>query len=260
MATYTTQNQPLPWVTPYLQDYMSRAQDVANVPYQQSPGNYVGPNQTLQTAWQATANRALQGSPVQSAANQQLTNTINGGFLNGNPYLDQTISNAQGDLVRSWNTVAKPQWDKAMQQSGSFGNTGVMEYQQNAQNDFMRNLARIGTDMRFGNYTNERQMQQNALAMAPQFAQQDWMNLNALSGVGQQQQAFQQQAQNQNQQWWQEAQQYPQQRLDAYGRALGATGGSGTQTQTAPDPSTASQVVGGALSGAALWKLLFGGP
>lgn len=339
MATYTTTNAPLPWQEPYLQDYMGRAQELANQPYQASPGTYTGPNNALQASWQATANRAMQGSPVMSQANQQLTNTMTGGFLGrqsagnaqayvdnpwesvgneyanvanpfaqmNNPFLTQSISDAQGDLLRSYNLIAKPAWDRSMQQSGSFGNTGVAEYQQNAQNDLLRNLGRIGNDMRMGAYNQaagltenmvnrqyqsgaqlqanrfasgqqkqqnlfqagadraarqdaitgqERSFMQQALGMAPTFANQDYVDANALQNVGQQMQGFDQGQADQNYRWWQEAQNFPRQQLAAYGQALGV-GGGGTSTQTAPDPSTGQQLLGGALTGAAIYNLLF---
>lgn len=449
MATYTTTNAPLPWMEPYLQDFMSRAQSVANAPYTASPQTYTGPNNLLTAGWQAVANRALQGSPVMSQANQQLMNTMGGQYLGrqasananagqmnpymdasnanagvsnanagaynsaagtvnanagqmnqyagvgnaaanvgnqylgasnpfasmSNPYLSQSIADAQGDLVRSYNLTQKPAWEKAMQASGSFGNTGVMEYQQNAANDLMKNLGRIGTDMRMNAYNQaaglnenqvgrlfssgeaqagrqfnagesmagrlygagqqqaqnlfnagaaqqqnlvnageaqagrqfsagaatqanlfnagqqqaqnrfsagtqyaqnlfnagqdfagrqdaitgvERGYQQAAMGMAPNFANQDYVDANNLLNAGNQRQAFDQGQADQNYRWWQEAQQYPQQRLAAYGQALGV-GGGGTSTQSAPDPSTASQLLGGGLTGAAIYKMLFGG-
>lgn len=252
---YTTQNAPLPWVQPYLQDYMARAQEVANTPYQASPGTAVGPNQMQTTAWDAIANRAMQGSPVNAAAQNLATNTMNGGFLNNNPYLSDAISNAQGDLVKSWNMVQKPAWDTAMARSGSFGNSGIMEMNQAAQSDLQKNLGRIGTDMRLGAYNTERQMMQNAMGMAPTLANQDYYDANQLNLAGQQANAYNQEAANQNYRWWQEAQNFPQQQLDAYGSALGMGGRmAGTQTQT-PDPSRLSTAAGGALVGSQLAPL-----
>ena len=322
MASYTTTSAPLPWVEPYLQDYMGRAMDYANQPYQASPGQYVDPNQTLQTAWQAATNRAVGGSPVMGQANAQLGNWMSGSGMNrtaastggagegmnpyasatnqfmgvNNPYLSDTIKNAQGDLAQSWNMVQKPQWDKAMSGSGSFGNSGVMEANNYAQNQLQQNMGRLGLDARMQAYNQsaglmenqlarqygagesqlnrqfqggqnraqrqdtvsnmERQLQMQALGMAPQFANQDWTDINALTNVGREQQGYLDNAAGQNYKWWQEAQQYPAQRLNAYGQALGVGGQGGTTTQQAPDPSTASTVLGGALTGASLWKLL----
>jgi hypothetical protein len=82
-----------------------------------------------------------------------------------------------------------------------------------------------------------------------------------LLNVGNQAQQFGQAAQNQNQQWFNEARQFPRDQLSLLGNALGMNQGS-TQTQTAPDPSRAGQVVGGALVGsqfADLFKNLFKG-
>jgi hypothetical protein len=304
MANYTTTNAPLPWMEPYLQDYMGRAQDVANTPYQQSPGSYTGPNALLTGGWQAAATRAQQGSPVMGAANTQLQSTIQGDQLGrqatmnpymnatnpyadmNNPYLSQSIANAQGDLTSAYNQVNAPQWAKAMQSSGSFGNTGVSEYAAMDAANLQRNLGRIGTDMRGAAYNQaaqfgenaanrqfsagqqfagaqdsitgqERGFQQSALGMAPTFANQDYTDIGQLLNAGQQAQTFDAGAQGQQQQWWQEAQQYPQQRLANYGTALGV-GGGGTTTQSTPDPSQASQLLGGGMTGLALYNLLFG--
>lgn len=255
MATYSTTNAPLPWMELYLQDFMSRSQEVANNPYLQSPGTYTGPNDLLQNSWQMAANRAMQGSPEMSAARNQLTNTIQGGFLNNNPYLQQNIDNAQGDLARNYNLVNKPAWDKAMQSSGSFGNTGVMEYAQNDRNNLMQQMGRIGSDMRSQAYNTERGYMNSAMNMAPGFANQDWTDMNNLMNVGQQRQGFDQAQQNQINQQFLDARNYPQQQLAFYGQNLGLNTG-GTSTQQAPDPSTASQLVGGAITGAKLYDWL----
>ena len=255
MATYTTTNAPLPWMEPYMQDYLSRAQDVANQPYAASPGTALDANPYQMAGWQATANRAMQGSPVMGAANSQLQNIIGGGFMNNNPYLDSSIANAQGDLTRAWNTVQKPAWDTAMQRSGSFGNTGVMESNANAQNTLQQNLGRVASDMRGNAYNTERGYIQQALGMAPTFAQNDYMDANALMGVGNQMQGVRQGQADQNYRWWQEAQNFPRGQLGLLGEALGLKAG-GTTSQSQPDPSMASQVLGGALAGSQIFPSL----
>jgi hypothetical protein len=325
MANYTQTSAPLPWVEPYLQDLMGRSMEYANQPYQASPGQYVDPNQTLQSSWQAATNRAVSGSPVMGQATSQLGDWMKGTGLArtaagtggagegmnpyanqtnqfmgvNNPYLSDTIKNAQGDLAQSWNMVQKPQWDKAMSDSGSFGNSGVAQANAYGQNQLQQNMGRLGLDARMQAYNQsaglmenqlnrqsaagesqlnrqfqggqnqaqrqdtvsnlERQMQMQALGMAPQFAQQDWNDINALRSVGQEQQGYLDKGAAQNYKWWEEAQRYPLDRLNAYGQALGVGGQGGVQTQQQPDPSTASTVLGGALTGASLWKLLTGG-
>jgi len=258
MATYTTTNQPLPYVQPYLQDYLDRTQQVVNQPYSQSPGTYTAPNPYLQAGWEATANRAMYGSPVMGAANTEAQNVIEGGKLNANPYLDQNIADAQGDLTDAWNRVQKPAWDTAMLNSGSFGNSAVQQANGYAAEGLQKNLGRIASDMRGQNYNQERGYQMQAMGMAPTFAQNDYMDSAALAGVGNAAQQFSQNAANQNQQWWQQAQDYPRQQLNLYGQAVSGQPG-GTTSQQTQDPSKLSQVAGGALTGAALWNALFGG-
>lgn len=261
MAQYSTTNAPLPWMEPYLQEYMGRAQEVANTPYQQSPGTYAGPNSMLTGGWQAVANRASQGSPLMGAANTELQKNITGGYLdpNSNPYLSNYVNQAQQDTVNNYNMVKKPAWDTTMQRSGSFGNSGVSEYAAMDASNLQKNLGQMANTAYMGAYDRDRQAQQAATMAAPQFANQDYRDIQELLNAGQQAQGFDAARQGQNQQWWQESQMYPQGRLDAYGRALGV-GGGGVQTQTSPDPSTASQLIGGGMTGLALYNMLFGKP
>lgn len=257
MPTTTQQSGPPEWALPYIQDYLGRAQDVANNPYVQSPGTYTPANDTLQAGWQATANRAINGSATMDAANKQLTNTINGGGYN-NPYLTQQISNAQGDLTNAWNNVQAPQFDKMMSSSGSFGNSGVSQYAGMAAQGLQQNLGRVASDMRFNGYNTERNNQMQATMAAPTFAQADYNDANALLGVGQQMQGFNQQGANQNQKWWEESQAYPQQQLNQYGQALGMNTGQ-TTTQSTPDPSKLNQIIGGAIAGSQVLPWWMGG-
>ena len=324
MATTSTTNAPLPWQEPYLRDYASRAQDQANKPYQQGPGSYTGPNGLLMGGWQAAANRAQQGSPVMGAATGQMMRTIGGAGMDrkatmnpyadvtnasageanpyetmDNPFLTDSINNAQGDLTRSYNQVNVPQWAKTMQNSGSFGNSGVSEYASMDANNLQRNLGRIGTDMRGAAYNRasqlaesrigrqfqsgettrqnrfnagqqfagsqdaitgqERGYQQAAMGMAPSFANQDYTDIRELLNVGREAQGFDQQQQDQEQKWFQEQQQFPRDQLGDYGQSLGLGTKGGTSTQTSPDPSRASQMVGGGLTGLALYNMLMGG-
>ena len=332
MATSTTATQPLPQFAPYMTDYWSMAQDVAKTPYQQSPGTYVGPNDTLQAGWEAVTNRAINGNPAMSAAQQGLQNfytqpqqgatrnpygpvtagtnntQVSGGsnpYANhNNPYLTQQIDAAQGDVIRNWNNVQKPAWDTQMAGSGSFGNANIAASAGNASSDMQRNLGRISSDMRMGAYNqaagltesglnrnfnaqtfnsgtldnnlnrqygaqtfNAGQGEQfagrsdsmygqnqnrmlNAYGMAPQFAQNDYLDANALLGVGAQQQGFNQAQQTQNSDWWNQAQGYAGNQLDAYGRRLGMMQSGQQTTQSTPDPSSMSKIIGGAVTGA----------
>jgi hypothetical protein len=75
-----------------------------------------------------------------------------------NPYLTQKVDQAQGDLIRNYNLIAQPQFNSAMVRSGSFGNSGVQQLNENAQRDLQANMGRISTDLRGADYNNQQNM------------------------------------------------------------------------------------------------------
>lgn len=241
----------------YSLGFLNQAYNVANTPYQQYTGQTVAGFNPYQTqAYDAQAQRAIQGSPVTSAAQSNITNTLNGNYLNAdsNPYLTGAIQSAQQDLTNAWNNSAVPSWQKAMQGSGSFGNSGVMQASQNAASDYQKSLGNIATNMRFNAYNAERQNQMSALGLSNSIANQDYTDIGQLASAGQ---AYQNQNQNvldSNYQQWMAQQQYPTNQLNTFGNALRAVNGS--QTQSA---NPLAQLIGGASAGAGLYNLLFGG-
>ena len=46
-----------------------------------------------------------------------------------NPYLQGQIDSTLGDITRNYNLAVKPQTETAMANSGSFGNSGLMQLQ-----------------------------------------------------------------------------------------------------------------------------------
>lgn len=77
-----------------------------------------------------------------------------------NPYLTGMIDKAQGDVVRNYNLSTQPAYNSAMVRSGSFGNAGVQEMNQNAQSQLQQNLGNISNQMRGQDYQNQQQMYQ----------------------------------------------------------------------------------------------------
>lgn len=78
----------------------------------------------------------------------------------GNPYLQANIDNAQGDIVRNWNTAVQPAYNSAMVKSGSFGNEGVNQMNQNAALTTQKALGQVSDSMRMQDYNNQQQMYQ----------------------------------------------------------------------------------------------------
>ena len=258
--TTTTASGAPAWLQPYQAGYLEQAHKVANNPYQQYGGSLISGFNNYQTqGLDAQAQRGMSGSPVTGAASGNIQGTLNGDYLKGNPYLQSQIDQAQGDVARNWNNVQKPAWDTSMQHSGSFGNEGVAQAQQMALSDTQRNMGNIAGTMRFNNYASERQNQMQALGLAPGIANQDYTDINAVNQSGN---AYQQQDQrglDSAYQQFQQARDYPKQQLDVMGRALQQSYGTNT-TNTQPGPSAASQLFGGAITGAGLYNLMFGKP
>lgn len=285
MATTNTTTTFAPWAQPYAEGFLQRAQQTADQPYQPFAGQRVaGFTPWQQQGLQAMASRAMQGSPVMGAAQQGLqammTQPAPGATVNpmagqSNPYLQQTIDQAQQDVVRNWNTVQMPQFDTAMSRSGSFGNAGVGQVASQAASDLQRNLGDISSRMRFQDYSQQQQLAEQfasrndnmlnagrgrimqALGLAPSMAAADYGDIDRLFAAGGA-------AQTQNQRMlddaygrFTEARDYPRSQLDIMGNALSRVGGSSTQSQL-PEASTGAQALGGALTFAQLWKLLSG--
>ena len=78
-----------------------------------------------------------------------------------NPYLTDKINQAQGDLVRNYNLTTQPSYNTAMAKSGSFGNAGVQEMNENAQRNLQQSLGDISTNMRGTDYQNQQQLYMN---------------------------------------------------------------------------------------------------
>jgi hypothetical protein len=226
---------PPEWAVPYFQNFLNKGVEVSGLPYQPYTGQRVAELNPYQLGGlNATANRALQGSPVNNAASGELTKTLSGGYLGSNPHLDSMVNRAQGDVMRGFAPIEA--------RSGSFGNSGIQE-------SMGRTLGDVSSQIRGADYANERNRMVGAIGMAPQIANQDYVDANALSMAGD---AFQRNKQaNLDSQYgnWTEAQNYPYKQLQTLGSTLGL--GYGNQT-TGPAPNRGAGMMGGAASGAAL--------
>jgi len=76
----------------------------------------------------------------------------------GNPYLQQNIDKAQGDVVRNYNMTAQPAYNSAMVKSGSFGNEGVQQMNENSQKNLQDSLGNISSTMRGADYQNQQNL------------------------------------------------------------------------------------------------------
>jgi len=231
-GTDTIQSTNIPdWAVPYAQGFMGRAQQVADLPYQGYDGQTVAQlNPYQQAGYDAIAARALQGSPVSDAAAGEVTRTLQGGYLNANPYLDTMVDRTAADIRRSA--------DAAEARSAGYGNTGREEVTARAIGD-------ASAAIRGQDYARERGFMQNAVGMAPQIAGQDYIDAGQLLGAGAGLQGQEQRNMTDQYQRFLEARGYPQQQLNTLGQGLGFNFGGAQQV---PGSNQFGQALGAGLA------------
>ncbi|MBN9219539.1 MAG: hypothetical protein J0I79_16460 [Mesorhizobium sp.] len=185
-STTTTTTTPWSGVQPYLTDSLQQAQNL----YQSGAGYYptstVAPlSSQTQQALDLTQQRALNGSPLQSAAQGNATNTLNGAYLNSNPGLQGAIDAATQGLVRNYQTATLPGIQGSFSKSGRYGSGAMQGAVSDAQNNLAGQIGNISQNLAYQNYGDERNRQVQTSALAPQLAGMDFSNLQALTGVGQ---------------------------------------------------------------------------
>lgn len=250
-GTQTTVQKSDPWSgqQPYLTDVMQKAQDQ----YNKGPMGFY-PNQTYaplstesQVAQDLQAQRALSGSPLTTAAQEQLTKTMRGDYLDpaANPFLQ-----AGADQIK-----AKVLPGIQSQFSGS-GRTGSALAARAAGEGVADAIATQAMQ----NYTNERQNQIRGMMFAPQMASQDYSDIARLAEVGAAKEDYQQQAINEAIDRYNFQQQEPWQSLGLYSNLVqGQYGSTVSNTSPVARRSIGAGMLGGAAAGGGLGYMLGGG-
>lgn len=77
-----------------------------------------------------------------------------------NPFLQQNIDAAMGDITRNYNNAVKSNTESAMVGSGSFGNSGLMQMQGEQQRQLGATMGDVASRMRMQDYGQQQQMYQ----------------------------------------------------------------------------------------------------
>ena len=133
---------------------------------------------------QAITQRATAGSPLTGASQDLLLQTLQGGFLNQNPFIDQVISNVTGDIGRQFNQQIVPQLDARFGLAGRPGSGAEGLAFGSAADRFLGTVGDVSSQIRFANFQSERNRQQQALGLAPLLAGQDFTDAQAVLSVG----------------------------------------------------------------------------
>lgn len=167
-GTQNTVAQPWKGQEPYLTKGFEQAEEnVLNRPLSYFPGSTTVPfAPETEMALGAQANRALQGNPLNFAAQGQLQDTLSGQYFTDSPGFQNTVSAAM-DAIR-------PGIDSSFAGAGRYG-SGL--HAQQLGKGFAQGLAPL--------YESERGRQMQAAGMAPGLANQDYQDIGMLGAVGQ---------------------------------------------------------------------------
>lgn len=275
--TQTTTQSATPW-GPLAGAYttgLERAEDLYQQgPLQFFPGQtYVPFSSQTQQALDLTQQRALGGSPVTQAAQQQLTGTLGGDYLQSNPAFGYLEPTASGEMIGQ-NPYLDAYFDRGADRitdafmSAQVGGGAGGAYRDQA---LMQGLGDFATDLyggaynqeranqiaaaqSLGNvYAGERENQLRGMLFAPQMANQDYFDIGQLANVGGQyeaQQGLELQDEMNRFAFGQEAPYDQLNRFMAY-----AQGVPNYQTTVSQQPIYRNQgasILGGALGGASL--------
>jgi len=255
--TQTTDSSPWEPQQAHLKNIMSGAEAAYNSP---APGYFEGStvvdfSPQTQQALSGIEQRAVAGSPLQQAGMQQAQSTVEGDYLNNNPFLTGAINNAMQPMIDNWNNQVAPGIDSQFARAGRMG-SGLYAQQRNAaENTLANSMGRMAGDMSYQNYGDERARQQAMIGQAGNIAQQDYGDMNKLMAVGTaRDQQGQAQLQDQINRFNFE-QNRPWEQLGRYSGLVSGGLGS-TTTQTSPLYSNpGANFLSGALGGAQLGSM-----
>jgi hypothetical protein len=189
-SSTTTQEVPAE-LKPLATAYSQKAMELSNQGYQGYNGPQVANNNWWQDAGaKLIGDRAMSGNPLMNLGQDTMKNAlasgnaatnnpygyagavgsatpaVNGGtnqYAGANPYLQQNINAAMGDITRNYNDAVAPGLTTQMVNSGSFGNTGAQASTANALNDLTKNLANTSSSMRMQDYVTQQGLAENQI-------------------------------------------------------------------------------------------------
>ncbi len=240
-SSTTTVQKSDPWVGQqgYLTRGFAEAEKLLNQPGPgYFPGNTVVPySPETNLALNMQTQRALQGSPIQHAANDQLTSTLKGDYLYGGQGFNAAVDAAT--------RKALPVVQSAFEKSGRTG-SGL------AQAAVAEAIASPFAEL----YGQERQNQQRGMLFAPQVADMDYGDISKLAEVGANRESMQQEQIADQVARYNYEQNLQRNKVNDFLASIqGSYGGTSSSSGTATTPmyrNQASGLLGGALGGYSL--------
>jgi hypothetical protein len=180
---------------------------------------------------------ARAGTPVTGSAQNQVNATLQGDYLNSNPYLDAMYNNAASAVTRNYSEAVAPSIQANFGLAGRGGSNSYFNALDSSQQQLGQQLGGMAANIYGGNYANERQNQMQAASMAPQTAQLNYYDASQLLNAGGMQDTYNQNVLNDTVNRFNQQQARPGQNLDSYiQRINGQYGGTTTQPQYGNNP------------------------
>lgn len=144
--------------------------------------NYVSPSEATQQSLQMAKERALGGSPLIKAAQQETLDTIAGRGVN--PFLAGALEGVNRQAGQDF-TKNVQALQSAASSRGRYGSAAMGQQEGQAQDIFARNLAEAGNRMAYNSAEAERARQVAASQYAVPMANADYMDIDKLLKIGQ---------------------------------------------------------------------------
>jgi hypothetical protein len=227
----TTQTGIDPAIKPYVEFGLEEAKKQYQAPGAQFfPGQtYVSPSEATQTALQAAQQRAMSGSPIQQAAQQEYLSTVEGRGVN--PFLEGALAGTTRQATEAYTRGVQGLQSKASSM-GRYGSSAMGQQVGQAQDVFGRNLAESAGQLAYQSAEAERGRQMQAVANAPAYAQADYQDIQRLLTAGQGQESYEQKALQDAINRYNYEQTLPQQKLQQFTNLFTSVPSGGTSTTT----------------------------
>ena len=222
-------------IDPTIKPYVTYGLEEAKRQYE-APGaaffpgqTYVSPSEATSQALQAAQQRAVMGSPIQQAAQQEYLSTVQGRGVN--PFLEGALSGANRRAEEAYTRGVQGIQSNAAS-AGRYGSNAMGQQVGQAQDVFGRNLAETAGQLAYQSAEAERGRQMAAVTGAPAYAQADYMDIQKLLTAGQGQEQYQQKALQDAINRYNYEQTLPQQKLQQFTNLFTSVPAGGTSSTT----------------------------
>jgi len=262
IQTQTVKTDPWEPSQQHLKNIFSGAQAAYDSPAPQyyPESRVVGFSPQTQGALQGIEARAVAGSPLQRAGMDQALSTVQGDYLNANPFLANAYAAASAPVIEQWQNQVAPGISSTFSAGGRMGSGLYAQTRNTAENTLARNLTNMSSKMAYANYQNERKNQLNMAANAQAMASGDYNDYSRLMAVGGAREGLEQAELQDRIGRFTFEQNRPWDQLARSSGMIGGGYGSSQERQTPLYSNPGANFLSGALGGAQLGKLAgFGG-